>query len=106
MIVSAWNNGQHNPSGAGYGLRIGKRNRDRYFEQEWSDVELMLPGRTTPVYVPISDSFWDDCPELRHKKIGQWLRRNDLAPWPAENPPHFELEIEGERRFRLHPPSR
>jgi hypothetical protein len=34
MIVTAYNNGQHHPSGAGYGLRLSVKDRDKYFKRD------------------------------------------------------------------------
>ena len=33
MIVIAWNNGGHHPSGAGYGLKISITDRNQYFNR-------------------------------------------------------------------------
>jgi len=34
MIVTAWNNGEHHPTGAGYDLQIDARDRDKYFRKD------------------------------------------------------------------------
>lgn len=33
MIVSAWNNGAFNETGAGYGVRVKKYDRDQFFQR-------------------------------------------------------------------------
>ena len=38
-----WHNGSPRSSGAGYGIRISKADRDRYFVPGWDDVELEFP---------------------------------------------------------------
>jgi hypothetical protein len=43
FICSAWNNGQHESTGAGYGLKIPVADRDKYFKKEWKSVTLELP---------------------------------------------------------------
>ncbi len=44
MIVTAWNNGRHHASGAGYGLKVAIADRDRYFDPEVASVVLELKG--------------------------------------------------------------
>jgi hypothetical protein len=43
MTVTAWNNGSHRPSGAGYGLKVSPHDRDTYFQPEWVSVIIELP---------------------------------------------------------------
>ena len=33
MIVIGWNNGDHQKSGAGYGVKLNADNRDRFFTE-------------------------------------------------------------------------
>lgn len=110
MIVTAWNNGAHHATGAGYGLKISIKDRDRCFRREWGTVLLELPGRDDPVEINIDkDSFWaPTCPELISKEIGLWLRANGYAPWPTGRPPRFPLDSLGGGRFELgaHPDRR
>lgn len=102
MIVTAWNNGKHHESGAGYGLKISQKERDQYFKREWSSVFLMLPSSNTVIEININKgSFWDNCRELIHKEIGLWLRTNGFAPWPDRKPPKFELIAKEKARFQL-----
>lgn len=101
MITKAWNNGSHRASGAGYGLRISRVDRDRHFRRDWSRVTVRLPGQDKPVVVNLTPSFWKNCTELRHKEIGRWLRASGFAPWPKGDPPAFEMENMGGNAFRV-----
>lgn len=101
MIVTAWNNGKHLSSGAGYGLRLSTADRDRYFRPEWRNVAVLLPDWTVPVTVELSPSFWRRCSELRHRDIGRWLYANGYVPWPKGKPPSFVLEPVGNRQFQI-----
>ena len=100
MRATAWSNGHPSSSGGGYGLRIGKGDRDRYFAHAWDRVDVAFDdgNRTT---VAISRSFWGNCSELRSAEIGRWLLRETLAPWPRGNPPSVVVEPLGERSFRV-----
>jgi hypothetical protein len=42
LIVTAWNNGKWSCTGAGYGIRISKRDRDECFEKDWEHVIIVL----------------------------------------------------------------
>ncbi len=94
MIVTAWNNGAHHDTGAGYGLKVGTEDRKTYFIKEWESVLLELEGRFDPVAVGIrKTSFWSPaCGELISKSIGQWLRENGKAPWTSGHPPKLIME--------------
>jgi hypothetical protein len=46
MIVTAWNNGQHHSSGAGYGVKVNPMDRDKYFSHKWETILLKLEGNT------------------------------------------------------------
>ena len=93
MEVTAWDNGKHSPTGAGYGMKIDIKYRDLHFRKEWSSVLLTLPGKQNSIEINIDKkSFWGDtCHELISMETGIWLRSNGLAPWPKYNPPKFEL---------------
>lgn len=102
MRVVGWSNGSpNNQTGAGYGIRIHKDDRKRYFDLDWETVIVDLDGREQ-VAVNVSASFWRSCIELRSKRIGAWMRREGLAPWPTGEPPELELQPHGEARFGLH----
>jgi hypothetical protein len=91
MRVTAWNNGQHTPSGTGYGLRLDLGDRDRVFQRTWANVTLDLPNGVTGLLVKLSGSFWRDCPELRSAEIGRWLIASGHRRWPRGSPPAFAL---------------
>jgi hypothetical protein len=99
MIVTAWNNGTHSKTGAGYGVKLDVRDRDRFFQHEWKSIELSLEGTSKVVQVNVAKpSFWETtCRELISVEIGRWLIANGLAPWPKGSPPKLLLEhIEGD----------
>ena len=86
MIVFGWNNGSpNNETGAGYGLRISKKDRDRYFRREWKSIEIELENSEIAT-VRLSSSFWKNCSELRSSKIGKWMSQKGYAPLPKDNP--------------------
>lgn len=101
IMVTAWNNGQHAASSAGYGLKISISDRDRYLNRSWKTVTLELEGKSEPVMVNIDkDSFWGPtCQELLKKEIGIWLRQNELAPWPRGRPPKLKMDLITGSRF-------
>jgi len=106
MIWTAWNNGRHHPTGAGYGFKVRREDRDRLFDRTWSKVLVELPGRPALVELNISKaSFWDaTCRELIGREIGEWLLENGSAPWSQGNPPTFEVEYLGARKFKVKEP--
>ena len=106
MIVTAWNNGQHKKSGAGYGVRVAVSDVP-LFEDEWETVILELDGDPAPVEVNIRKRSFRSgrCGELIHQRIGRWLWAHGLATWPPRQNPRFEVEPIGERRFPLQLPA-
>jgi hypothetical protein len=107
MIVTAWNNGDHSPSGAGYGFKIKIKDRDAFIHRNWSVVMLEIEGEPGEVEVNVAKaSFWkDSCHELISAAIGRWLLKNGFAPWPTRNPPTFVFEPIDENRFRVRKPN-
>lgn len=105
MIATAWNNGKHNPSGAGYGLKLKPADRDEYFDKRWKSIIVELPYRGYWVEVEIKvakKSLWGSrCHALVHKEFGRWLISNQLAPWPKRRPPKIEIEPVGKKRFAV-----
>ena len=78
--ASEWHNGSPMNSSAGYGIRISKADRDRYFVPGWDEVELELPSGQR-VEVSLSRSFWKPetpCAELRSAAVGRWLIEQGL----------------------------
>jgi len=100
LIWTAWNNGSHHSSGAGYGFRIAKQDRDRYMVRTWRNVTIQLPAGSGSMQIVVNidnDSIWEgSCQELRSKEIGRWLRIQRLAPWPRGSPPRFRVEAQGD----------
>jgi hypothetical protein len=96
MRVNGWNNG-----GQGYGIRVGPENRGRYFSRSWRSIEVEIGGQSHGFR--LTDSFWRQCPEFRGRAVGEWLKKNGLAPWPKGAPPTLELVqiVSGQNRFRL-----
>lgn len=45
--------------------------------------------------------FGRSCIELRSRKIGAWMLREGLAPWPTGHPPKLGLQPQGEAKFGL-----
>lgn len=105
IIWTAWNNGAHKPSGAGYGFKIAKRDLDQHFRRSMQSVKLQLPTETgfcTAEPNIDKDSFWSGtCRELISKDIGKWLLENGYAPWPKGKPPKFIVRNIAEGIFRL-----
>jgi hypothetical protein len=105
LMCSAWNNGKHHESGAGYGLKLSMEGRDRHFKKAWRTVKFLLPveGGFKTVELNIDKpSFWNTaCREVTSKEIGEWLLASGLAPWPKGSPPKFEIVPAGDRTFRL-----
>jgi hypothetical protein len=103
MTITAWSNGAHHSTGAGYGLKISAEDRDRYFDRNWENVSLDLDGGANGVIVNIDKkSFWDSkCRELVSKEIGMWLRESGKAPWPKSQPPKLRMEHISGNRFKV-----
>ncbi len=103
MIVTAWNNGDHHETGAGYGIKIDVADRNRHFKRTWKTVQIEIDGASNLARVNVAKkSFWNkECRELISAEIGRWLYRRGLAPWAKDDPPKLLLEVVSERRFRL-----
>lgn len=86
MIWTAWNNGRHHTSGAGYGFKIVAADRDRHFKRAWDTATVELPqasGVLAGALNTAKDSFWSEpCREVIHQAIGRWFRGSGYAPWP------------------------
>ena len=71
MVVTGWNNGSpNNTTGSGYGIRLSRRDRDKYFRREWPFVTIELEGGDT-TEVNLAPSFWRRCTEVRGVAIGK-----------------------------------
>jgi hypothetical protein len=101
--ASGWHNGSPRHSGAGYGIRISKADRDRYFVHGWDKVELHFPSGEG-VEVSLTKSFWKPktpCAELRSAAVGRWLIEQGTAPWPKGSPPQLTLAPHGPKCFAV-----
>jgi len=101
--ASGWHNGSPRSSGAGYGIRISKADRDRYFVPGWESVELEFPDGQR-AEVTLTRSFWKPekpCAELRHEVIGRWMFAQGAAPWPKGSPPRLVLMPLGPKLFSV-----
>jgi hypothetical protein len=105
MLVTAWNNGQHHRTGAGYGFKLRVEDRDKYFKRSWSTVFVSLPGVSDEVELNIAkSSFWGGtCRELISREFGQWLIQRGYAPWDSGVPPKFQLVPTRDNHFKLTP---
>jgi hypothetical protein len=103
MQVTAWNNGSHHVSGAGYGIKIEIADRDRFFKREWKFIFLELEGHVSAIKINVDKaSFWNEsCRELISAEIGKWLLDTGLAPWSKGNPPKLVMEHIADNRFLL-----
>jgi len=105
MFWTAWSNGKTGTSGAGYGFRISKIDRDMNFERGWESVWVELPFQeeAKAIEIPIvrDGAFWRTCSELRSKRIGEWLIAVGYATWPPGSPPKFKVSVTGKRHFKI-----
>jgi hypothetical protein len=92
ISATAWNNGAHHRSGAGYGLSVDASDRDVFFRRDWGMVRIRI-GDAQPFAANIDkDSLWDgSCMHLISIEIGRWMRAIGLAPWAPNPPPRFLL---------------
>lgn len=102
MKASAWRGGSRDKPI--YGIRVGKANRDAYFDRDWAVIEVEMDGQWQTF--PLTPGFWSQCTEFRDSgspRIREWLARHFTTEWPKGEPPIFALVPVGERRFRLAP---
>jgi hypothetical protein len=104
MIWTAWNNGQHHRSGAGYGFKISVMDRDSVFSRDWDTVAILMPSPGGVVAATANidkQSFWGDCRELISQEIGEWLRGQGHATWQRGAPSRFDVKHLGGARFEV-----
>jgi hypothetical protein len=92
MVCSVWKGGT-------FGLRIGKANVHQYFQRNWASIVVIIDGQTR--VFNLSKTFWTNCPEIRSKAIGDWLRKHGLDCWPKGNPPRVKLIPLRSNKFKL-----
>ena len=99
MIVSGWHNGSPNDlTGSGYGIKISKNDRDIYFKRNWHSIKLELDDGFV-ISVNLTNSFWNQCIELRSKYIGRYLIKHGLAPWEKYKSPKLKLVYNNSKRI-------
>ena len=99
MLATAWNNG-----GAQYGIRVGKTNRSKYFNNSWKVIEVEIEGRS--YQFALTSGFWRNCPEFRDSGqpiIREWLAKHKTLHWPKGDPPQIQLISLGNGKFRILP---
>jgi hypothetical protein len=105
MIWTAWNNGDHDPKGTGYGIKVARADRDRFFKPSWETINIDLPGApgaSLAVAFVNKASYWGpQCRELICIGLGKWLLGSKVAPWPRAKPPKFVAAAVTERTFRI-----
>ena len=90
MYATAWHNGGPPREPAGYGLKLAKVDRDRYFVSDWDDIVLELEGAEATT-IPLSAAFWRSGAEhsVRPTSVnGSWpmtWRRGPGAARPASS---------------------
>jgi hypothetical protein len=85
-------------SPAGYGIKFTPADRDRHFDPEWTRVVLELADGPT-IEVPLTESFWRSCSELRSADLGRWRLTAGCAPWPKHAPPRIAVNPIADNRF-------
>lgn len=99
MRAVGWRGGSaDHRSPAGYGIKFTPADRDRHFAPEWTSVVLELADGPT-IEVPLTDSFWRSCSELRSADLGRWLLTAGRAPWPKHAPPGITVKPIADNRF-------
>lgn len=94
MEVKTWQGGT-------YGIRVGKKNANDYFNKSWDCIEVKISGKFYPFQ--LSKTFWTTCPEFRGIPLPQWFRQKKLDDWKVKNLPPYCLELLpiGNNRFEL-----
>ena len=98
MEVKTWQGGT-------YGIRVGKKNANDYFDKSWNSIEVKIRGKFYPFH--LSKTFWTTCPEFRGVPLPQWLREKKLDDWKEKKRPPYSLELLpiGHNRFELVDPA-
>jgi hypothetical protein len=99
MEVTAWKNGPLDSIGLIFGIRVGVKNAERFFDKKWTNVVVELDR--SPITVKLSSSFWGATPELRNSAFEKWMRSYRLIPWKLRHPPRLTLTPLGGNHFQL-----
>ncbi len=104
--LTGWRNGNicEMANHVSYGLKISTPDRKRVFPRKQKSVllELEMPvGPNRHVTVNIDKpSFWNSsCREMINQKIGEWMHKIGVAPWPKGKPPIFNAHQNGGERL-------
>ena len=96
MLASGWPH-----SGFYRGIAIKKSDRDRIFDPSWRSIVIETEDGLR-LEAPLTDSFWQNCSEVRYGQVGRWLQANGFGRRADGNPPRFHLrQIGRDNRFRL-----
>jgi len=93
MEVSIWKNNEY------YALSIKKKDRDNYFDKKNSQIKIELDNILYEIN--LTDSFWNNCIEIRDKNINNWIKNNNLTSWKNGHPPSLELKPIKNNTFKL-----
>ena len=67
MEARAWFGGRkrggRDPRKGAFGIRVGKANRQQYFDPCWTTIEVEMDGRVE--VFQLTSGFWRSCPEFR-----------------------------------------
>jgi hypothetical protein len=95
MVVRTQNDGTSIP-----GLRVGAANARRYFPKSMGTVELRLDDQLR-IECRLPQSFWDDKPEIRDPRLGEWLKFKVLQDRRNPNPIALHMVQCGANTFTL-----
>lgn len=74
MLATGWHNGAAPLNPAGYGIKFLARDRDAFFDPEWTfvvvDLESSEPEGTKSVTLHLTPAFWSACSEIRSPDVG------------------------------------
>ena len=95
--LTGWTNGSD-----GYGLKLKMSKNVRKYFCELRAIGLRVIILELPenhrhsmtLNCKLSDSFWNQCPELRSAKIRDWMKARGDLPWYKGHPPKYKAEIE------------
>ena len=80
-------------------LSISEDDRDHLFKRlksrlDQKGVFIVFPfGRSPPLFLEVTPSFWSTCSEFRSPKLGAWMKKRGDAPWHEGVPPKYIAEL-------------
>lgn len=100
MEVKVWTNGKPNyETGSGLGVRIARKDRVLNFLQSQTNIRLLIDSEV--VELELTKSFWRECHEIRHQKIGQWIVYHGLHKAPKGKPKKLLLKRTRPNEYKL-----